>query len=172
MGRSGSDPASSHTSRFAECRCQEESNPDFLGLRRGTAEKSIKLQRRAGGRQATNGFVEKMHILVAAEPRTYREVITCVLRELRPHIEVDVVEPDDLDGEVARLRPHLVVCSRITVALQALLGWVMLYPDGENRAEIFTAGEWTTVDNVGFGDLLSVIDRVELLFAGEADRLA
>ncbi len=113
-----------------------------------------------------------MHILVAAEPRAYREVITGLLRELRPHIKVDAVEPDDLDPEVARLRPHLVVCSQITVALQALLGWVMLYPGGENRAEIFTAGEWTTVDNVEFGDLLSVIDRVELLFAGEADRLA
>ncbi len=113
-----------------------------------------------------------MRILVANEPCIYREAITNVLRELRPHIEVDAVEPDSLEGEIARLRPHLVVCSRITVAVQALLGWIMLYPDGENRAEIFTAGELVTVDNFGFGDLLSFIDRVELLFAGEAEHLA
>jgi hypothetical protein len=116
--------------------------------------------------------MEKLQVLVANEPCAYREAITGVLRELRPHIEVNTVEPDGLDGEVARLRPHLVVCSRITVALQTLLGWVMLYPDGENRAEIFTAGELVTVDNVGFGDLLSFIDRIELLFAGGADGLA
>src|SRR3712207_3421815 len=112
--------------------------------------------------------MQKMHVLVANEPCAYREAITGVLRDLRPHIEVDAVEPEALDCEVARLRPHLVVCSRITVALQALLGWVMLYPDGENRAEIFTAGERVTVDNVEFGDLLSFVDRVELIFAGEA----
>ena len=116
--------------------------------------------------------MEKLQVLVANEPCAYREAITGVLRELRPHIEVNAVEPDGLDGEVARQRPHLVVCSRITVALQALLGWIMLYPDGENRAEFFTAGELMSVENVGFGDLLSFIDRVELLFAGEAEHLA
>ena len=115
--------------------------------------------------------MEKLQVLVANEPCAYREAITGVLRELRPPIEVNAVEPDGLDGEVARLRPHLVVCSRITVAVQALLGWVMLYPDGENRAEIFTAGEQVTVDNIGFGDILSFIDRVEILFAVEAERL-
>lgn len=116
--------------------------------------------------------MEKLRILVANEPCAYREAITGVLRELRPHIEVNVAEPDGLDGEVARLRPHLVVCSRITVAVQALPGWVMLYPDGDNRAEIFTAGELMTVENVAFSDLLSFIDRMELLFAGKADHLA
>ena len=116
--------------------------------------------------------MEKLQVLVANEPCAYREAITGVLRELRPLIEVNAVEPDGLDREVARLRPHLVVCSRITVAVQAILGWVMLYPDGENRAEIFTAGELVTVDNVEFGDLLSFVDRIELLFAGKADRIA
>jgi len=115
--------------------------------------------------------MEKMHILVANEPCAYREAITGALRELRPHIEINAAEPEILDGEVARLRPHLVVCSRITGAVQALWAWIMLYPDGEDRAEIFTAGERATVDNVEFSDLLSFIDRVELLFAGKAERL-
>jgi hypothetical protein len=110
------------------------------------------------------GCMEKMHILVANEPCAYREAITDVLRELRPHIEVNAVEPEGLDGEVARLRPHLVVCSQITVAVQALLAWVMLYPNGENHAVISTAGEQVRVENVRFGDLLSAIDRIELLW--------
>jgi hypothetical protein len=109
------------------------------------------------------GCMEKIHVLVANEPCAYREAITDVLRELRPHIEFNVVEPDGLDGEVTRLRPHLVVCSRITAAVHYLLAWVMLYPDGENRGVISTSGEQVTVDNFGFDDLLSTIDRIELL---------
>jgi hypothetical protein len=111
------------------------------------------------------GCMEKMHVLVANEPCAYREAITDVLRELRPHIEFNVVEPDGLDCEVTRLRPHLVVCSRITAAVSTLLAWVMIYPDGENRAVISTAGEQVMLDNVGFDDLLSAIDRIELLWS-------
>ncbi len=85
------------------------------------------------------------------------------LRELRPYIEFNAVESDGLDGEVARLRPHLVVCSQITAAVHSLPAWIMLYPEGENRAVISTAGEQVTVDNIGFDDLLSTIDRIELL---------
>lgn len=110
-----------------------------------------------------NSRMEKMRILVANDPCTYREAITDVLRELRPHIEVNAIEPDALDSEVGRVDPHLVVCSRITTAMNALLAWVMLYPEGENRAVISTAGEQVTVDGVGFGDLLSTIDRIEVL---------
>jgi hypothetical protein len=111
------------------------------------------------------GCMEKMHVLVANEPCAYREAITDVLRELRPHIEVNAVEPEGLDGEVARLRPHLVVCSRITASVSTLLAWVMLYPNGENHAVINTAGEQMRVENVGFDDLLSAIDRIELLWS-------
>ncbi len=107
--------------------------------------------------------MEKMRILVANDPCTYREAITGALRELRPHIEVNAIEPGGLDVEVARLRPDLVVCSQITAAVQALLAWIVLYPDGENRAVIGTAGEQVALENVGFGDLLSAIDRIELL---------
>jgi hypothetical protein len=110
--------------------------------------------------------MEKMHILVANEPCAYREAITDVLRELRPHIAFDAVAPEGLDGEVARLRPHLVVCSKITAVMSTLLAWVMLYPEGENRAVVSTSGEQVMVDNVGFEDLLSFIDRVELLWSG------
>lgn len=107
--------------------------------------------------------MEKMRVLVANDPYVYRETITCVLRELRPHIEIKAVEPDDLDGAVSRLRPHLVVCSRLTTAVQILLAWVVLYPEAENRAVIGTAGEETTVTDMRFGDLLSAIDRTELI---------
>jgi hypothetical protein len=108
--------------------------------------------------------MEKMRVLVANEMCAYREVIAEVFQELRPHVEVHCVEPDDLDHEIACHRPHLVVCSQLTDAMHSLLAWIMLYPDGENRAVVSTAGEHTTLANVGFDHLLSIIDKTELLY--------
>ncbi|HEX8933784.1 MAG TPA: hypothetical protein VF788_06260 [Pseudonocardiaceae bacterium] len=110
--------------------------------------------------------MEKMRVLVANEMCAYREVIAAVFQELRPHHEIRCVEPDDLDDEISRHHPHLVVCSRLTAAVESLMSWVMLYPNGENQAVIKTAGEQVAVANVGFNDLLSVMDKTELLHSG------
>ena len=108
--------------------------------------------------------MEKLRALIANEPRTYREVLADGLRAFRPQVETSTVEPDDLDAEIARLRPHLVVCSRPCVAAQdGTLTWVVLYPREENRAEVFTAGEHATITGVCFSDLLLILDSTELL---------
>lgn len=105
-----------------------------------------------------------MRILVANEPRAYRDVIAGAFRELRPRHEVIPVEPDQLDDEVMRLHPHLVVCSRLSSAVEAgPLTWVMLYPENETRTVISIAGEQTIAGDVEFSQLLSVIDETELI---------
>ena len=101
-------------------------------------------------------------IVVANEPRVYREAFAAVLQELRPHIEVICIEPDDLDGTVSHGRPRLVLCSRLTEALQMCCDtWILLYPNRENRALISVAGRRTVVTNITFSHLLSVIDELE-----------
>jgi hypothetical protein len=101
-------------------------------------------------------------ILVANEPRAYREVLTAALQELRPHIEVISVEPDDLEGKVCDYSPRLVLCSRLTEAVERCSdAWILLYPDRENRAVINVAGRRTAVTGIEFSHLLSVIDALE-----------
>ena len=107
-----------------------------------------------------------MRVLVANEMCAYREVIAEVFQELRPHLEVRCVEPDDLDHEIACHRPHLVVCSQLTDAMHSLLAWIMLYPDGENQAVVSTAGELITLVDVEFSHLLSILDKTEILYSG------
>ena len=103
-----------------------------------------------------------MCILVANEPRAYREVMAAAFHELRPQHDVITVAPDDLDAEVVRLDPQLVLCSRLTPTVQAHpLAWVMLYPDGETRAEICIAGQFSTVADLEFSSLLAIIDQTE-----------
>lgn len=106
----------------------------------------------------------KIRALIANEPRTYREVLVHALRDLRPRVEVDAADPDALEDEIARLRPHLVVCSRGRVVVgEGVLTWVMLYPGGENRAEIVTAGGCAMLVGLKFDDFLSIVDGTELL---------
>ena len=105
-----------------------------------------------------------MCVLIANEPRTYREALVAALRAFRPQVEVSTVEPHGLAAEIGRLRPHLVVCSRLSTVMPAgPLSWVVLYPHEENRAEVFTAGEHATIAGIRFGDLLAIVDSTELL---------
>jgi hypothetical protein len=108
--------------------------------------------------------MDNIRILVANEPRSYREVIAAAVHELRPHAEVITVEPADLDREVVHLEPHLVLCSRLTEVVETrTLAWVLLYPDGEARAVISIAGQRRTVANFAFCSLLSIVDQTEQL---------
>jgi hypothetical protein len=105
-----------------------------------------------------------MRIIVANEPRSYREVIAAAVQTLRPHIEVVLTTAEDLDREVIRLEPQLVVCSRLTPAVQSRpLTWIMLYPEGRTEAVINLGGHSTTVNDLEFDRILSIIDETEHL---------
>lgn len=109
--------------------------------------------------------MEKMRALVANDPQVYREVIADALKELRPLVEVSAAGPDELDREVGRLRPHLVICSRISAAARAgCLAWIVLYPNGEERAEIGggAVGRTAPLSCMRVADLLRVVDETEL----------
>ena len=54
-----------------------------------------------------------MRTLITIEPRSHREALKFVLRELRPHVEVRIAAEDDLEQEVMRFCPDLVVCNSL-----------------------------------------------------------
>jgi hypothetical protein len=115
----------------------------------------------AGGARSSG---EPLSVVVANEPRTYRDVMAAAFRSLRPHLEVTAVEPDELDVHLARHAPQVVVYSRASEAVQAgTFAWVLLYPDGANRATISIAGQRTSVADIQFEDLLGVLDQAREL---------
>jgi hypothetical protein len=98
-------------------------------------------------------------VLVAHEPANYREALAAVLPELRPGLRVRLVEPDDLDAAAARLRPAVVVCSRLSAAVRAhAAAWVLLYPDGEDRAAVGGIPEPYRLEHPLLADVLAMID--------------
>ena len=89
-------------------------------------------------------------VLVANEPRAYRETIALALRELRP------------DAEVVRRRPDLAVCSALSEVVETRVpAWVLLYPEGANLAVVSVRGERATSGGLGLADLAAVVDQTE-----------
>ena len=116
-----------------------------------------------------------MRALIANEPRVYREVISDALMRLRPFLEVFCcVEAEDLEREVARLGPHLVICSRLTESVRERCPlWMVIYPEGEDRAEIGGDGSLGIAarllsSGAGMAELLWVVDEAVALVKGKA----
>ena len=105
-----------------------------------------------------------MRILVAVEPRMYREVIALSLHQHRPDAEVLICPPEALEGEIGRLGPHLVVLddngtapdglTEVLYRVEILLGVSM-------DARISVDGRAREVKDICTEDLLAVVDEAE-----------
>lgn len=108
-----------------------------------------------------------MKVLIAIEPRSYREVIGLAIEEMRPHLRVEVVEPGTLQSEVSRLRPDLVFCDGSDTASRSAgtgaKAWVEFQPYAATQATVCLGGELTEIEDVDLDDILSVVDTVERL---------
>ena len=112
-----------------------------------------------------------VRILVAVNPRMYREVIALSLHRNRPHAEVLLCPPEILVGEVKRFKPHLVVLddndgaapdglSGVPYRVEILLGASM-------DARISVDGQAREVKDICTEDLLAVVDEAEKMIPKE-----
>jgi len=107
---------------------------------------------------------EKVRVIVAIEPRTYRQIIGEALRGLRPHLEVVILEPGTLRAGVERLDPELVFApDPHTLVPTGRSAWVEFRPYEKPPARICLAGRRWELEEVELEDLLSVVDRTEEL---------
>jgi hypothetical protein len=103
-----------------------------------------------------------MQIIVAIEPRSYRQVIGQTIRALRPHVEVTVLDPDTLGAGVTRLEPDLVFAGRSdTFSPAGRSAWVEFRPYEHPPARVFLGGRTWELEEVELSDLLSVVDEAE-----------
>ncbi len=103
----------------------------------------------------------KPRVLLANEPRSYRQAIAHVLRALRPGLEVAETEPAALDRELRRGVPQLVICSRATPAVRGSVpAWIEPYTDHRPLSCVAIGNERSTVPEIGLADILQIVDRV------------
>ena len=104
-----------------------------------------------------------MHVLVAIEPRIYREAIGETIRDLRPHVEVSVLDPQALLAGVGRLDPELVLAGRPDpCAPPGRAAWVEYRPY-ERLARICIGGHRRGLEEVSMEDIISIVDEAEEL---------
>ncbi len=99
-------------------------------------------------------------MLVANELASYRESIAAVLRFSFPDLEVYEATPADLNREVLRVRPGLVICSRATsLVRERVPNWVELHPECDPLSTLCLDGERIARERVDLPDLISIVDR-------------
>ena len=107
-----------------------------------------------------------IRVLVALELRTYREALGSALQYSRPQAAVRVSAPEELDSEMERLEPHVVLCSQSTEPVRdGALCWVKMLIVGEElRAVVSVTGLASTiVPNITLTELEGLIDQAEVL---------
>jgi hypothetical protein len=112
-----------------------------------------------------------MVVLVAIEPRSYRQVIGKAVRDLRPHVEVVVLAPNTLEAGIARLRPDLVFADRPAASSPTgrKSAWAEFRPYERPPARVCLAGRQWELEEVALDDLLWLVDETEAHVRTESD---
>jgi hypothetical protein len=106
----------------------------------------------------------RLRLVVANDPRSYRETIATAIQRLRPDVEIMVVDPADLADQVELWRPHMVISSvPVAWAGDCPLCWVALYPARKTQVVVTVAGQQTRARDIDLAELLAVVDRTAAL---------
>ena len=132
-------------------------------------------ERGRGGRLPTHRLswlvaasgVGGVKLLVAIEPRSYREAIGTFFRDVRQSLDVSIVDPKALEAEVERSAPDLVFSSRSNArAKRRWPAWLEFQSETYGQAVVlYLDGSCFELEDTDLGDLLSIVDRTERVLA-------
>ena len=121
------------------------------------------LSSRRAAKRTSPRPAQSMRVLVVFEDSycAYRDAISSAIRTLRPQAEVTTAQPSALEAKVARLQPHLVVCSQPNpLDRDSAAAWVEIPYDTGHPATIYLAGEYSETANPTLDELISIFDEV------------
>ena len=118
-----------------------------------------------------------MKVLLACdgEQRLYIEAIASAIRTFRSYVEVAVIDMEELETQVERFHPQLVIVSGSTIPPNPvdpqLLGHIELSPESE-RSSRFRVGErrWEATNPTTLGEILPVVDAVQVLYGTSGEQ--
>ena len=101
-----------------------------------------------------------MRVLVAIAPQMYRQAVVLTLRNHRPSVEVEACDPEDLERNLARFLPRLLVCHHTAPDVRERVAYrvEILYEDSLDAA-VVTDGRVTRVADIDIDRLLAVLDE-------------
>ena len=108
----------------------------------------------------------EMRVLIAYEEchHIYSDAVEDLLRRCRPYILVMNVPLEELEDQLERFVPHLVVCSESnTVAFGGVAAWIELSPEPTAPSKFCVGGQHSEAINPRLAELLVVVDEAEKL---------
>ena len=106
-----------------------------------------------------------VRVILAIEPRMYREALAISLRQERPEAELSQVgSKDELMAEIERTGAHLIVANEVPHAVREGAFWIEVSEarSGESLvAEISADGYSRSVRDSRVKHLLEIMDRAE-----------
>jgi hypothetical protein len=113
-----------------------------------------------------------MRILVVYEDsyRSYGQTMVGAIRGLRPNMEAELIQVRELEAEVRRFDPHLVICNRPnTIDPGGRVAWARLSDDPDEPSEFCLGGRRWGLENPALEDVLAIIDEIEGLLREGGD---
>jgi hypothetical protein len=106
-----------------------------------------------------------MRVLIVYEDshRSYGEAMVGAVRASRPELEeVALAHLRELEAELERFDPHLVVCGRPnTFDPGGRAAWVLLSDDPDEPSEVCINGHHRRLENPGLEEMLEILDERE-----------
>jgi hypothetical protein len=110
--------------------------------------------------------VSTMRVLVVYEDsyRSYGQTMVGAIRGNRPQLEAELIQIRDLEAEVGRFDPHLVICNRPnSIDPGGRVAWVRLSDDPDEPSEFCLAGQRWGAENPDLEEVLAIIDEMKRL---------
>ena len=115
-------------------------------------------------------FEGGMRVLVAIAPRSYREAVALYIHHRhRSPADVLIAPPEELEREVGRFSPHVVVCNETPRdVLGSVLSWVeILFEDSLSANVKVDDLRSREIEDIGMNDLLGVLKETEELLGSK-----
>jgi hypothetical protein len=107
--------------------------------------------------------VRNVRILLANEPRSYRESIAEALRYVCEGVEVRTTEPAELSRCIQQFTPDMIVCSEATAVVKSsAFIWVELYPGHDAHSSVSIGGRREDYAAIQLSDLISIVDQAKV----------
>jgi hypothetical protein len=103
-----------------------------------------------------------MRVLIAITPALYQQTLALFVKERRPSVEVETTELANLDSDVERFEPDLVICHKTSTEVRKrVFSLIEIHYTNGLDAIVSIEGKETRIGDINIEDLLAALDETE-----------